>query len=161
MKFKVNIRNDLRREDLKEIGDLHESIYSKEHGFNEEFAVYVKETLSEFNRPQTDRERIWIVEKDARIMGCLAVVEHSENVAQVRWFLVHPELRGFGIGSRMFGEAVEFIEKCGYSSAFLFTQSILGNAARIYERFGFELVEENVDETWGQKLVSQKYTWKR
>ncbi len=157
MSQKVHIRNDLRKEDLKEIEDLHETIYSAEYGFNEEFADYVRETLKEFDRPLSDREKIWIVEKDERIMGCLAVVKHSEHVAQMRWFLVHPELRGNGIGTRMFKEAVEFIDECGYTSAFLYTQDILHTAAMVYRKFGFEIVKEKIEEMWGQKLVGQRY----
>ena len=161
MKLKFHIRNNIRPGDLKEIADLHSSVYLEEYGYNKEFSDYVEQTLDEFDRPYSDRERIWIVEQHSMIMGCVAVVEHSEDEAQVRWFLVHPNIRGFGIGTMLFREVVDLIKEKGYSSAFLYTQNILHDAARIYEKFGFE-IEEEMDEKvmWGIKDREQIYRLK-
>lgn len=122
---KVSIRNQLRDGDISEIAALHETLYSEEYDYNQEFADYVAGILMEFGRPHTDKEKLWIVERDEKIMGCLAVVQKSEDTAQVRRFLVHPDLRGKGLGSKLFKEAVDFIRESGYSSAFLTPQKHL------------------------------------
>jgi N-acetylglutamate synthase-like GNAT family acetyltransferase len=161
MKLKFRIRNDIRPGDLMEIADLHEFVYSEEYGYNDEFTEFVKQTLVEFDRPLSDREKIWIVEQHDMIMGCIAVVEHSKEEAQIRWFLVHPSIRRCGIGTMLFREAVDFIKENGYSSTFLFTQDILQDAARVYVKFGFELEEEGPEKVmWGIKDKEQIYRWK-
>jgi N-acetylglutamate synthase-like GNAT family acetyltransferase len=136
---------------------MHVKFYSEEFGYNEEFGEYVKTTLEECDRPLRERERVWIVEMEGEIIGCIAVIEHSDDKAQIRWFLVNPKMRGHGIGSRLFQEAVDFMEKSRYNTAFLYTQDILHEAAVVYKKFGFRLVEEHQEEKWGQTLLSQKY----
>ena len=43
---------------------------------------------SAFVRRASPRERLWLAEKDGRIVGCIAIVEASPDTAQLRWFLV-------------------------------------------------------------------------
>jgi N-acetylglutamate synthase-like GNAT family acetyltransferase len=90
----------------------------------------------------TVREKIWIVEQRHTVQGCLAVVKSGEAKAQLRWFLVHPDLRGKGIGKKLLDEAVQFTRENGYTSLFLWTVSILEAANKLYIRTGFRLTEE-------------------
>ena len=153
----INIRVSLGKDDLEEIAGLHGLLYSDEFGYDNGFVEYVRETLEEFRGERTDRERIWIVEKDHRVVGSLAVLERPGNKAQLRWFILHPELRGRGIGNLLFKKALDFIKKAGYSSAYLTTQSILEAAASVYTRFGFRIAEEWEEDCWGRKLIQQRY----
>jgi N-acetylglutamate synthase-like GNAT family acetyltransferase len=156
MMREFRIRTDQKPGDLESIADLHRSVYSEEYGFDSDFDEYVRETLKEFDRPHSDRERIWILEEE-EIMGCIAVLERSREVAQIRWFLLRPDLRGYGIGKMIFKEAVSFIEGAGYSSAYLLTQDILEAASAVYRKFGFRLVEEKRERIWGRDMVTQRY----
>ena len=83
------------------------------------------------------QERIWIVESDGRIMGCVAIVKFSREEAQLRWLLLHPDLRGRGLGRRLVEEAASFCRDGGYSSLFLWTVSTLPAAARLYRSICF------------------------
>jgi N-acetylglutamate synthase-like GNAT family acetyltransferase len=153
----VAIRTDLRPGDLGMIVHLHGSVYATERGFDPTFEAYVAEPLAEFVRSHTDRERLWIAERGGRIVGCVAIVAAAPQVAQLRWYLVVPDARGSGLGTRLLTTAVAFSRVCGYESVILWTENALEGAARLYRKAGFLKVEERPGRVWGVDLVEAKY----
>jgi GNAT superfamily N-acetyltransferase len=153
----VALRCNLKPDDVPAIVKLHGAIYAREHGFDPSFESYVAGPLAEFARTRSDRDRIWIAERDGRIVGCIAIVAVDESRAQLRWFLVDRSLRGAGLGSRLLREAIEFSRRCGYTLIFLWTVSALTAAARLYTRFGFRRVEEHSARLWGVEVVEERY----
>ncbi|MGV8175451.1 MAG: GNAT family N-acetyltransferase [Methanothrix sp.] len=103
------------------------------------------------------RERIWIVEKDGRIAGSLAIVEFSERMAQLRWLLLRPDLRGQGLGRRMVEEALAFCRDCGYESIFLWTVEGLPESATLYLSAGFKETERVTHEIWGREVTEVRH----
>src|SRR6266545_3414653 len=61
------------------------------------------------------------------------------------------------IGESLVGECIRFARQHGYRKMMLWTNSVLHAAGRIYERYGFELIEEERQHIFGHDLVSQ--TW--
>jgi N-acetylglutamate synthase-like GNAT family acetyltransferase len=153
----IEIRNDLRPGDIGYLTYLHGTLYAEEYGLNYVFEAYVAATLADFVKGHTDRERIWIVEKDGHIRGSIAIVKSSEEMAQLRWFLLHPDLRGHGIGKLLIEEAVNFCKQSGYSRVFLLTVSELLAAAALYKSAGFQLTEEETHPIWGVVITEQRY----
>lgn len=153
----IIIRNDIKPDDIDQIIHLHGILYAQEYGFDGTFELYVAKTLAEFAASHNDRERIWIVEQGDKIQGSIAVVKSEATKAQLRWFLLHPDMRGKGIGKKLINEAVRFSKEKGYSSVFLWTVSILDAANHIYKAVGFELIEEKTHRIWGKELTEQKY----
>src|SRR5262245_59034257 len=128
----VTIRTSLQPGDLGSIVYLHGTFYSREYGFDHTFEAYVAGPLSEFARSASPRERLWIAERDGRLVGCIAIVAASPEVAQLRWYLVDPSAQGAGLGKRLLREAVAFARECGYRSIILWTVSALTAAAHLY-----------------------------
>lgn len=151
------IRIGLRPGDVDEIVRLHRTLYASEQGWNEEFAAYVEGPLREFAYRCSELERIWIAERDDRIVGCVAIVDAGNRVAQLRWLLVCPEERGLGLGRSLVAVAIAFCQHHGYLAVTLWTVDTLANAARLYRSFGFRLMEEYRSEIWGTSLVEQRY----
>lgn len=156
----ITIRNDIRPGDIDYLIDLHGRLYKDEYGFEEEFKEFVAGTFDDFLKTieeGSDRDKFWFVERDGEIVGSVAVVGHSDGLAQLRWLLIHPDIRGRGIGRKITAEALEFARKSGYSSIYLTTQDILKDAARLYDHFGFRIVDEEPAEMWGWKMKAQRY----
>jgi N-acetylglutamate synthase-like GNAT family acetyltransferase len=153
----VNIRNYLKPGDIGYLTYLHGVLYAQEYGWDHTFEAYVAGPLAEFAKARNDRERIWIVEKDANIAGSIAIVEANKEEAQLRWLLLHPNLRGRGIGRMLVEEAISFSKERDYSSVYLWTVSGLAAAGELYKMAGFQLIEENRHEVWGSIVTEQRY----
>jgi GNAT superfamily N-acetyltransferase len=151
------IRTDLRPGDLGAVVGLHGVVYAREYGFDATFEAYVAAPLAEFVRSAPDRGRLWLAERDGRLVGSIAIVPAAPEVAQLRWFLVAPADRGAGLGRRLMGEAVAFCKESGFRTVFLWTVSALTAAARLYRDAGFVKVDEKPGRLWGVDVVEEKY----
>ncbi len=153
----ITIRHEFKPGDAGRLIELHGLLYSREYGFDHTFEAYVAKPLAEFMLSQTPRERIWLVDSDGVLMGSVAIVKQTESEAQLRWFLLHPVLRGRGLGNRLVEEAVAFCRESGYDKVFLWTVSSLVAAAQVYRNTEFQITEEHTHEIWGCKLTEQRY----
>jgi GNAT superfamily N-acetyltransferase len=77
--------------------------------------------------------------------------------AQLRWFLLDPCLRGKGIGKKLMTLLLNYAEEKGYQSIELWTVKRLEVAIVLYQKFGFNLVEEHTRNIWGTTVIEQKY----
>jgi N-acetylglutamate synthase-like GNAT family acetyltransferase len=152
----IRIRHVLKPGDIGYLTYLHGVLYAKEYGWDHTLEAYVAPPLAQFAMSQTDRERIWIVEKDGETAGSIAIVESSKTEAQLRWLLLHPDVRGYGIGRLLVEEAVAFCRESVYSWVFLWTVRGLEAAAHLYESAGFQLTEEKTHRIWGMVLTEQR-----
>ena len=107
---------------------------------------------------QNDREKIWLVEYNDQVLGSIAICQNTNSVAQLRWFILAPQLRGKGIASKLLSTAIAFAKQSGYSTVQLWTESNLGLALDIYEHLGFKLTSSKTVELWGSERKEQSYT---
>lgn len=155
----IIVRDVLRPGDLGRVTEQHGEVYAREYGFDHTFEAYVAATLAEFaQRLHPDRDRLWLAEREGRLVGSLGIVGREGGAAQLRWFLVHPEVRGRGIGTTLIDRCLAFCRAAGYRSVFLWTVDPLTDAARLYVRAGFRLTEEKPPAVlWGRTLREQRY----
>jgi GNAT superfamily N-acetyltransferase len=133
-------------------------LYAKEYGYDQTFEAYVAGGLAEFVQSfSSNKDRTWLAETNGRIIGSIAIVGHSKVDAQLRWFLVHPDYRGLGIGREFLNEALRFCKERKYKTMFLWTTSELKEAGHLYTRFGFSKAEEKTHETWGKRVTEERY----
>jgi DNA-binding MarR family transcriptional regulator/GNAT superfamily N-acetyltransferase len=138
----------------------HGALYAAEYGWDASFEALVARIVGDFgasNDPR--RERAWIADVDGAPAGCVFCVAKDERTAQLRLLLVEPSARGLGVGSRLVDECLAFARAAGYEELVLWTNDVLVEARRIYERAGFALVGEGPHHSFGQNLVEQ--TWRR
>ena len=135
-------------------------VYAQEYGWNSEYEALVAEIVAKFIR-DFDRtcERCWIAEKDGKMVGSVFVVRQDETTAKLRLLYVDAGTRGLGIGRRLVDECLRFARQVGYKRMMLWTNSVLADARRIYEKAGFQLVEEEKHHSFGKDLVGQ--VWAR
>lgn len=135
-------------------------VYAREYGWNSEYEALVAEIVAKFIR-DFDRtcERCWIAEKDGKMVGSVFIVRQDETTAKLRLLYVDAGTRGLGIGRRLVDECLRFAKQAGYKRMMLWTNSVLADARRIYEKAGFQLVEEENHHSFGKDLVGQ--VWAR
>lgn len=153
----VRIRHDLQPGDIGMLIYLHGVLYAEEEQFDHTFEAHVAHAIGEFAQAIKERERLWIVEKSGHMLGCVAIVERSEEDAQFRFFLLHPSLRGLGLGKYLIQDALDFCRKQAYKQVYLWTVSNMTTAITLYTAAGFILLEEKIHPLWGKILTEQRY----
>ena len=145
--------------DLGWVIQRHGVLYEREYGFDHTFEALVAQIVAGYaERADTAHERAWIADVAGEPAGCVFCTRKDAATAQLRLLLVEPDARGMGIGARLVEQCVEFAEQAGYTSMALWTQSILEEAHRLYERAGFQLTEQERHRSFGRDLVAQTWT---
>lgn len=146
-----------------EPGDLgwvvyrHGVVYAHEFGWDESFEALVAGIVAEFAANDDHGQRAWIAEVDGERAGCIFCTRKDERIARLRLLLVEPRFRGLGIGERLIEECLRFARRTGYESITLWTNDVLVAARKLYQRFGFELVDEEAHHSFGADLVGQNW----
>jgi N-acetylglutamate synthase-like GNAT family acetyltransferase len=153
----ITIRTNLHAGDIGYITYLHGIIYQTEYDYGIEFESYVASGLHEFYQQyEPTRNRVWVCEHKNTIVGFLLLMNRGD-AAQLRYFLIEKAYRGIGLGKKIMKLYMDFYHQCGYKSSYLWTTSDLSEAATLYKRFGFELVEEHSSSLFGRDVIEQKY----
>jgi GNAT superfamily N-acetyltransferase len=151
------LRHEQRPGDIGRIIGMHGELYAREHGYGLDFEGYVAKTFSAYPWPLGPRERLWLLERGSELGGSIAIVKASESAAQLRWLLLSPALRGFGLGRCLVEDAVAFCRESRYASVLLWTEASLTTATRLYRQAGFVLTEQKTGLTWGARRTEERY----
>ncbi|MFY0255760.1 GNAT family N-acetyltransferase [Chitinophaga sp. 30R24] len=154
----IHIRYNLLPGDVGYLIYLHGYLYAQESGYNLEFETYVCKTFYEFLPAYNPgKDRMFLAIADNQIVGSVAILASSRHLAQLRWFLIHPDYRGQGLGKRLLQEAVDFCREKNYQKVYLMTTSMQEAAIALYKKAGFRKTGEKYLQLWGQQLYEQRY----
>ncbi len=153
----INIRDDVRPGDAGYLTYLHGWIYKKEYDYSVAFEGYVAESFYQFLiEYNPEKDRLWCAEHEGEIVGCIGIVGHGER-AQLRWFLLHPNYRGIGLGKDLFEQAMCFAREKGFKRVCLETTNDLTRAIGMYTKAGFVKTAENENRAWRDDLLGLEY----
>ena len=155
----ITIRHTVRPGDLGRVATLHGVVYAAEYGLDIGFEAYVAHSLGEWRQATgAGRDRLWLAERDDRLVGSIGIIGREADAAQLRWFLVDRQARGQGLGQRLLADALAFCRAAGYRAVFLWTVDSLVAAARLYTAAGFRKTEDKPRQPmWGALLAEQRY----
>ncbi|WP_217603239.1 helix-turn-helix domain-containing GNAT family N-acetyltransferase [Chitinophaga sp. GbtcB8] len=151
-------RHELLPGDVGYLIYLHGEIYAKETGYNLEFEGYVCKTFYDFlQNYHPSKDRVFLATYKNRIVGAAAILGHSKELGQLRWLLVHPDMRGIGLGKKLVDDAMAFCREQQYKKVYLLTTDQQTTAAKLYTQHGFIKTEEVPQEMWGHRLSEVRY----
>ena len=154
----INIISGYRIGAIARITEMHIDFYSGHSGFGQYFESQVASGLAEFaGRLTNPRNSLWLAASTGKIVGSIAIdgEDMGENKAHLRWFILDHGLRGVGIGRQLMTHAVNFCDRQGFAETYLWTFQGLNAARRLYEDFGFRIIEERAGKQWGEEVVEQ------
>lgn len=140
---------------------MHAEYYARTVGFGAAFESGLATDMGAFfARLENETNGFWVAEIDGRPVGTIAVdgEDLGKGIAHLRWFITAEGLQGQGIGKRLIDTALRFVDNQGMRETRLWTFRGLDAARHLYERVGFELVEEKPGQQWGSEVLEQQFS---
>ena len=142
--------------DIEYVISRHKTLYYAERHLSGTFSAYVDEIVYSFvenYNPQTDCLKI--LECNGVPAGSIAIAKVNDTTAQLRFFMLEPEMRQRGYGNRLMDMALDFCRDRGYKKVFLLTITAQIIARHVYETHGFYKVSSNDKFEWGNGVVEE------
>lgn len=147
------------------ITELHATYYSQYWQLGLAFEAEVATELSAFLlRFNPKRDGFWLAVVNQTIVGSIAIdacdnqsEDNSDIAVRLRWFIVAPNYQGLGIGQLLMRQAIDFCHQTAVSQVYLWTFAGLTAARQLYDRYGFVLETEHLDNDWGSPVLHQKF----
>ena len=147
---------------LSTLCSIQSKFYSEVWGFNHLYESVVSASVGDFLARYDDKKDFVRLVLDNNVVRGGVVIDRRDGVqGQLRWFIVEESLKGTGIGRQLISDAMAFVKAQQLQSVFLTTFEGLDTARRLYEAFGFKLVNESLASTWGKEVKEQRFEWKR
>ena len=106
---------------------------------------------------QPGKEFCWVAERAGERVGAVFLVRKSDEDGQLRLLHVERSARGLGVGSKLVAECVADGQELRLPRLVLWTNDVLVDARRLYERAGFTLVGEDRHHCFGKDLNGQNW----
>lgn len=139
--------------------ERHGAIYAAEYGWDQRFEGLVASIVADFAKARDPQSAAWIAEVDGERAGCVFSMKEDARTARLRLLLVEARFRGHGIGNKLVDQCVQFATGCGFLKIVLWTNEVLKDARRLYERSGFEKVGSKKHAEFGKEMEGE--TWKK
>lgn len=139
------------------IVQMHADYYASHSNFGQPFESLVAADMAELmGRLHNPRNEVWLALDGQRIVGSIAIDGEGEGgEAILRCFILDDSARGKGAGKRLLAEALKFCDERGFCATRLWTFQGLDAARKLYEDFGFKLVQEQEGQQWGARVTEQ------
>lgn len=142
--------------DIEYVISRHKTLYYAECHLSEVFSAYVDNIVYAFAEnfdPKTDCMQI--LECNGSPAGSAAAVKVDDETAQLRFFMIEPEMRQRGYGNKLFEMMLDFCKEKGYKKIFLVTITVQTIARHIYESHGFHSTWTEDCFDWGEGIVQE------
>ena len=145
--------------DMGWVVQRHGALYAEQFGWDEAFEALVARLVADYvDDRDAGREAAWIAEVDGTPAGCAFCVRKDDRTARLRMLLVEPWARRLGSDPAWWRRCSGSPRRAGYSDITLWTNDVLVDARRIYQRAGFTLHDGARHHNFGKDLVEQNWS---
>jgi GNAT superfamily N-acetyltransferase len=147
---------------LGKIVELHGLYYDENWQLGVIFEAKVAHVLADFLlRFNPACDGFWTAWDGDKFVGTISIDGKDGDTlgARLRAFIIHPDYHGRGMGHVLMKAALDFCDRVGYKRVYLTTFKGLAAAHHLYVRYGFKLVHEAENTSWGVVLPEQE--WER
>lgn len=153
----IRIRSFMQS-DIEYVISRHKTLYYAERHLSGTFSAYVDKIVYSFVHqfnPQTDC--LNILECNGAPAGSIAIAKADDETAQLRFFMLEPEMRQRGFGNRLMDMALQFCRDKEYKKVFLLTITAQVIARHVYETHGFYKVCSEDKSEWGDGVIEERW----
>ncbi|MBQ2936039.1 MAG: MarR family transcriptional regulator [Lachnospiraceae bacterium] len=144
--------------DIEYVISRHKTLYYAERHLSGTFSAYVDEIVYNFVEKYNDRtDCLKILECNGVPAGSIAIAKVNKDTAQLRFFMLEPEMRQRGFGNRLMDMALDFCRNKGYKTVFLLTITAQIVARHVYETHGFHKVASYDKSEWGNGVIEERW----
>lgn len=83
----------------------------------------------------------WVMEVDGEVVGGIGIAPWGEDICELQKLYLKDAVHGRGYANHLMETALDFAAK-HYQACYLETLQELSNACRLYEKFGFTLLDQ-------------------
>jgi DNA-binding MarR family transcriptional regulator/N-acetylglutamate synthase-like GNAT family acetyltransferase len=135
------------------------AFYNDVYGWGRGLELNIADATANFLRNYRDgRDNGWIAEVAGAMAGSVLITDEGGGLSRLRLLYVEPMARGRGIGDHLVDLCLSFAREVGYTAMTLWTHTVLTSARRIYAAHGFEIVEVETHEEFGEPVQGE--TWR-
>jgi GNAT superfamily N-acetyltransferase len=150
---------EYRKSDTKGIILLHkefEKEFFEEYGTNP-LKQHQKSEFEDIYHSYTQKDRkFWVIDLKGETIGMVGMIIVDENTAELIRMRVKGEYRRKGLGKKLLSKVEEYCTTTGKKRIILHTAKRLEIARKMYERWGFNLYNEQVIH-WPLKFTMLSY----
>lgn len=144
--------------DIEYVISRHKTLYYAERHLSGTFSAYVDEIVYRFVENFDARtDCLNILECNGVPAGSIAIARADAETAQLRFFMLEPEMRQRGYGNRLMEMALAFCREKGYRKVFLLTITAQVIARHVYETHGFHKTASWDKSEWGDGVIEERW----
>nr|WP_313819658.1 GNAT family N-acetyltransferase [uncultured Allomuricauda sp.] len=140
----------IAQQDNEQIARLIRSILS-DMGVPKVGTAYEDKALDNmFDEYAKARSSYFVAIKNDEVLGCAGIAplkNAKETICELQKMYVAQKARGQGVAQRLMDACVRAAEGFGFESCYLETMPDMKAAHRLYEKFGFQFIENRLGDT--------------
>lgn len=154
----ITIRDTVKPGDLGMLLYLHGVIYASERSYDLSFEGDIAASLARFAAVAAHGgSKLWVAERDGRIVGTVGILRREDGEAQLRWIIVQPDCRQRGLGRKLLAVAVAYCRQYGYRQVYLSHVEPDSPAIPLYQALGFRETSRQAVRLWGKEFIGIEY----
>lgn len=145
-----------KQSDIEYVISRHKTLYYAERHLSGTFSAYVDQIVYDFvEHFDAKTDCLNILECNGVPAGSIAIKKAEKDTAQLRFFMLEPEMRQRGYGNKLMNMALDFCRSKNYKTIFLLTITAQVIARHVYETHGFYRVSSTDKSEWGEGVVEE------